>query len=365
MLLSLQIGFSQVVIAGDNNAEEQASTMSSPAPIEDYLDWSELLPIEQAEPISPQWLGPVLPKAQDIPLIFPLQKPVQDAGSAVGTEPKPIIDAEKAWEPVVAPILQAPDTTLNQQIHAQEWLDELTDEQAYPLRKQAVDEHPKPSKIAILIDDLGYNRRGMEGSLALPTEVALAILPETPYAQQTASKAQQQSRITLLHAPMENERELKLGPGGLYAKMSEQELKAVLIKDLDGLPGIQGANNHMGSLLTTKPEAMKWVMEVLQERSMFFIDSLTSPKSVAEQTAKLHGLKTVRRDVFLDNIRTHQAIDKQFNRLLKLARRHGSALAIGHPYPETLDYLKQRLAQLEKDGVLLVPLSALLELPKK
>jgi polysaccharide deacetylase 2 family uncharacterized protein YibQ len=219
------------------------------------------------------------------------------------------------------------------------------------------------AQIAILIDDLGYSRRGMDSSLALPIEVALAILPETPFSRQTALTAQKQKRITLLHAPMENQRKLKLGPGGLYAKMTEHELKTTLKRDLDGLPGIQGVNNHMGSLLTTKPDSMKWVMEVLKGRSLFFIDSLTSAKSVAEKTAQEHGLKTVSRDVFLDNIRTEQAIDKQFSRLIKLAKRHGSVLAIGHPYPETMAYLKKRLNSLEKDGVRLVPLSKVLISP--
>ncbi|MBR7887703.1 divergent polysaccharide deacetylase family protein [Marinomonas sp. A79] len=219
---------------------------------------------------------------------------------------------------------------------------------------------PPQARIAILIDDLGYNRQGMTASLALPTEVALAILPSTPYAQKTAVGAQQQQRITLLHAPMENLRNLKLGPGGLYASMTEQELKATLSKDLDGLPGIQGVNNHMGSLLTAKADSMAWVMETLKGRSLFFIDSLTNPKSVAKQTAEDYGLKTVSRDVFLDNIRTEKAIDRQFSRLITLARRHGSALAIGHPYPETTAYLKKRLKQLRQEGVRLVPLSDVL-----
>ena len=230
-----------------------------------------------------------------------------------------------------------------------------------PAEIMPVDVHPKPAQIAILIDDLGYNRHGMESSLILPTEVALAILPETPFALKTAEASQQQKRITLLHAPMENQRGLNLGPGGLYAKMTEEELKETLQKDIDGLPGIQGVNNHMGSLLTTKQQHMTWVMEVLQERSLFFIDSLTSRDSVAKETAQQHGLKTVSREVFLDNIRTEKAIDTQFSRLIKLARKDGSALAIGHPYAETMVYLKKRLSLLAEDGVILVPLSNLLQ----
>ncbi|REG82657.1 polysaccharide deacetylase 2 family uncharacterized protein YibQ [Marinomonas pollencensis] len=215
-------------------------------------------------------------------------------------------------------------------------------------------------KIAILIDDLGYNRQGMTSALALPTNVALAILPLTPFAHATATQSKQQQRVTILHAPMENVRELKLGPGGLYVKMTETQLKKALLKDIESLPGIKGVNNHMGSLLTAQQNSMNWVMEVLKGRSLFFIDSLTSAHSVAEKTAIEYGLPTTSRDVFLDNIRMEKAIDKQFTRLVKLAKRNGEALAIGHPYPETMAYLKKRLVALEKDGVRLVPLTDML-----
>lgn len=310
--------------------------------------------------ILPEHLGPVL--------VAPKSKPTKPSDYPVITDlPRatshPMFDMAKPWVPATVPFLDSttipelentpPDAPFN--------LDhKKTKAGVIPAKKLAVDVHPKMPRIAILIDDLGYNRHGMESSLSLPTEVALAILPSTPFATQTALTAQKQKRITLLHAPMENQRELKLGPGGLYAKMTEHELKETLSKDLDGLPGIQGVNNHMGSLLTTKADSMKWVMETLKGRSLFFIDSLTSPKSVAKKTAQEHGLETVSRDVFLDNIRTEQAIDKQFSRLLKLARLHGSALAIGHPYPETMAYLKKRLNHLEQDGVSLVRLSDLL-----
>lgn len=230
----------------------------------------------------------------------------------------------------------------------------------YPEQLSALHEAKLP-KIAILIDDLGYNRHGMESALALPHNVALAILPMTPFAKQTAVRAKEQTRVTMLHAPMENVRELKLGPGGLYVKMSEKELKKALIEDIDSLPGIKGVNNHMGSLLTAKQDSMDWVMETLQGRSLFFIDSLTSSHSVAHKTAQKHGLKTTSRDVFLDNIRSENAIDRQFTRLIKKAKRNGQALAIGHPYPETMTYLKKRLVSLQKEGVRLVPLTSVLQ----
>ncbi|CUB02686.1 divergent polysaccharide deacetylase family protein [Marinomonas fungiae] len=206
-----------------------------------------------------------------------------------------------------------------------------------------MDTLPAPPKIAIIIDDVGYNRRGMEETLALPLPVVLAILPETPYAEKTAKRAHLQERITILHAPMENERELKLGPGGLYVRMDEEEFKRTLRADLDNVPHVQGVNNHMGSLLTTHTQQMRWVMDVMAERSLFFIDSLTSAQSVAHVEANARGIPTVTRDIFLDNVRTEAAIGNQFERLLKHAHQHGTAVAIGHPYPETMAYLQQRL----------------------
>lgn len=348
---------------------------SSAAPLlEDSVD--ELVEIE-------------IKNSEEVPSVVPVESlgPVLDTHKTSALIGLPMLENTQPWTPTLVPFLNlqfdsnaiehstVKDESLEKTLPEADPLKEGSPvflpviEQEAPLKVikpteiLAVDVHPEMPRIAILIDDLGYNRQGMESSLALPTEVALAILPETPFARKTAITAQKQKRMTLLHAPMENQRELKLGPGGLYESMTEKELKETLNKDLDGLPGIQGVNNHMGSLLTTKKKHMQWVMDVLETRSLFFIDSLTSPKSVANQTAKEYGLKTVTRDVFLDNIRSESAIDKQFTRLIKLARRHGSALAIGHPYPETTAYLKKRLSTLGQDGVQLMPLSEVLRAP--
>ncbi|TDO97928.1 divergent polysaccharide deacetylase family protein [Marinomonas balearica] len=226
-------------------------------------------------------------------------------------------------------------------------------------------ESSRQPKISIIIDDVGYNRRGMESSLKLPTEVALAILPHTPFGEKTALKSMEQNRTTLLHAPMENQRELKLGPGGLYVSMSEHEFKSVLRDDLANLPGIKGVNNHMGSLLTTNAQAMNWVMQVLGESNLFFIDSVTSAESVAYTMAQRHSLLASKRDVFLDNVREVNAIDRQFQKLIQLAHKNGQAIAIGHPYPETMAYLLKRLADLNDVSVRLVPIDDMITPPSR
>ncbi|WP_245813105.1 divergent polysaccharide deacetylase family protein [Marinomonas polaris] len=334
---------------------------------ETFFEEPVVLPVHLGPLLAPQKKEATNASSYSIGSYFPVLSDdavaSDSAVSASSSQSQSLLETAEPWSPAIVPFLDAPIDHESKSVNPltkAEQAHESSKKEVVPAKKLAVDSHPKMPRIAILIDDLGYNRQGMDSSLMLPTEVALAILPSTPFATQTALTAQKQKRITLLHAPMENQRELKLGPGGLYAKMTEHELKATLSKDLDGLPGIQGVNNHMGSLLTTKADSMKWVMETLKGRSLFFIDSLTSPKSVAKKTAQEYGLETVSRDVFLDNIRTEQAIDKQFSRLLKLARQHGSALAIGHPYPETMAYLKKRLNHLEQDGVRLVRLSDLL-----
>lgn len=227
-----------------------------------------------------------------------------------------------------------------------------------PKAPSVIDDRPT---ISIIIDDLGYNRRGMEESLSLPVEVALAILPHTPFSKKTALAATEQTRNIILHVPMENERELKLGPGGLYKSMGEKELKETLKAGIESVPGIQGVNNHMGSLLTQDAQRMEWVMEVIQPMELFFIDSLTSPNSVALANALKFNLTTTRRDVFLDNIQDEKAIDRQFKRLLAIAKKRGKALAIGHPYPATMSYLSKRLAKLDDEGVRLISIAEYIE----
>lgn len=225
-----------------------------------------------------------------------------------------------------------------------------------PAPSEAMDSLPAPATISIVIDDLGYNRKGMENALALPNEVALAILPHTPFALKTAAAANLSKRSILLHAPMENKKALSLGPGGLYSNMTQEEFKKILREDINAVPGVIGVNNHMGSLLTQKSPQMKWVMEVIEPKKLFFLDSLTTPNSVAQKIAQEHGLKTATRDVFLDNVPTEKAISKQFERLLLIARKNGSAIAIGHPYSETMLFLSKRLSELQNNGVVLVPI---------
>lgn len=215
-------------------------------------------------------------------------------------------------------------------------------------------------RIAIIIDDVGYSLpHGMEAA-ELPGALTLAVLPHSPHGVELAELGYQQGKEIMLHAPMSTVQHRKLDIGGLTADMSQQEFETTLTGNLASIPHVRGLNNHMGSELTQRSQPMQWLMTALARKNLFFIDSRTSAESVALQTAQANRVPTRKRDVFLDNIRTGEAIGRQFDTLIKLARQRGSAIAIGHPYPETLTYLSQALPELSQRGIQLVPVSRLL-----
>jgi polysaccharide deacetylase 2 family uncharacterized protein YibQ len=117
----------------------------------------------------------------------------------------------------------------------------------------------------------------------------------------------------------------------------------------------------MGSLLTQHPGHMNWLMGEIKARgNLFFVDSYTTSSSVALQFARENAVPSTRRDIFLDNVAEWSAIEKEFDSLKRLARMNGSAVGIGHPYGETLDYLEFILPRLQEQGFELVPVAALI-----
>ncbi len=213
--------------------------------------------------------------------------------------------------------------------------------------------------LAIVVDDMGYHVNDFQ-ALALPKEISFAILPFTPQGQRIAAKARQQGRELLLHIPMQAKSDNnKLGKSALMANMQEKEFKAMLQEALQYLPDAQGINNHMGSALTEQIAAMRWTMEVLREQGLYFLDSRTTTQSVAESTAKILAVPALRRHVFLDNIKTQQAMEEQLQRAVQLSRDHQGIVVIAHPYPETLHFLQQKFTNPMAD-IQLVTLNQLI-----
>jgi len=218
----------------------------------------------------------------------------------------------------------------------------------------------KPVLISIIIDDIGNNLHHGQRAIALPGAITYSVLPFTPFGKRLAKQAHQQGKEVMLHLPMDNSRGRPLGPGGLTFKQERAFFEQQMAKAIATTPYVSGINNHMGSGLTTSVERMQWLMQELKKYPLYFVDSRTSAVSVAAHTALALKIPTLERDIFLDHEATPEFTEQQFNRLIKKARIKGNAVAIGHPYPSTLDYLEKILPQLESLGVRLVPPSQLL-----
>ena len=206
-------------------------------------------------------------------------------------------------------------------------------------------------KIAIIIDDLGYDLDRDLSFLQLDLPLSLSVLPYGPFSRSMVKKANELEYELILHLPMEpkNYPSVKPGPGGLFLSMSAHEIREILSRDLKEVTGARGVNNHMGSSFTENREKMRVVLNELKRRGLFFIDSRTSKHTVALDVAREIGLPAERRRVFLDNNLAPRALKIQMERLLNMARHRGSAIGICHPYKETYLLLKQYRRRLTNE----------------
>ena len=211
-------------------------------------------------------------------------------------------------------------------------------------------------KIAIIIDDLGYERASGERAIALPGPLAYAVLPGAPRSGQLAESAHASGKEVLLHLPLQAQSDFEpAGPESLTLDMSRQQFHNALTGYLDAVPHITGINTHRGSLLTMHPGHMSWLMDAIVDRGdLYFVDSYTTARSVALTMARENGVPAMRRDVFLDPDQSPDTVAREYERLKQLARKRGFAVGIGHPYPVTLEFLEAALPSLEAEGFDLV-----------
>ena len=217
--------------------------------------------------------------------------------------------------------------------------------------------------IAIIIDDLGYHHSPDASVIDLDIPVTCAFLPDTPYSKSLAVAAHEQGKEIMLHIPMESLNHKALGPGGLELDMSEQQFQSSLAHSLDSIPYVQGINNHMGSLLTQHPGHMAWLMQELKGRrpSLYFIDSRTTTKTVALKLAREYGVPSLKRDVFIDSKPNDEAYaTSQLLHARHVAQQNGFAVAIGHPFPETLAAIKKMSLPMKQGGIRFVTVSQLM-----
>lgn len=205
------------------------------------------------------------------------------------------------------------------------------------------------AKLAIVIDDIGYHPKEDAAIYGMPKEIAVAIIPSAPYAQQRNQQAVAQGRDILIHMPMQPVSNIKIEEGGLSVGMSPQEV-AQRVKSAKAIvKNAIGMNNHMGSAATADIPLMTALMQELHRYHLFFLDSRTIGKSVAGKIAKEQGVPSLDRHIFLDDSDALADVQRQFQLALQYAQKHGVAIVIGHPRKNTVAVLQEGLAHLPEN----------------
>ncbi len=223
-----------------------------------------------------------------------------------------------------------------------------------PLPKKPPKAIGRLPKIAIIIDDIGYDKSMAKKFLALNAVLTFSILPYSPYDKSIARSVHSKGYDVMLHLPMEPDEypSINPGPGVLLTSMTPDQLIGQLNEDLETFPFITGVNNHMGSKMTTVSPQLNQIFSVLKAKRLFFIDSRTTPDTLCKPAAQLFKVPFAQKDVFIDHIPKAEFIRKQIHRLILIAESHGEAVGIAHPHPETYEILREMLPELEKKAKL-------------
>ena len=221
---------------------------------------------------------------------------------------------------------------------------------------------PPAGRSPTVIEDVGLDAAGTRRAARLPAAVTLAFLPYGNDVAALAAEARRGGHELLVHVPMQpwpHDRPIDPGPNALMVDLAPAELARRIDWNLGRFQGFVGVNNHMGSRFTEHEPGMRLVIAELARRGLLFLDSRTSARSVGLRLAHEAGIPALGRDVFLDHERARPAIRAQLDRVAEIARRNGVAIAIGHPYAETLDVLEAWLPTLKGQRLELVPLTRL------
>jgi len=220
-----------------------------------------------------------------------------------------------------------------------------------------------PPRLALIIDDIGYVADAAEQIRDLGIPITAAVLPGTPFGRAQADLLEATGLEVIIHLPMQslNGQHGDQEEGFITSRSTPEQIRLLIRQAHEGFPEARGANNHMGSLITSDRKLITPVLEAIRAEGLFFIDSRTSDKSLAYDLAREMGIATAKRDVFLDSTPDYAFSVGQIERLAALARKNGSALGIGHPFATTFQVLRDSVGWLKEQGLEIVFASALVE----
>jgi polysaccharide deacetylase 2 family uncharacterized protein YibQ len=218
-------------------------------------------------------------------------------------------------------------------------------------------------KIAFIIDDWGQSTANCKYLKEIPEPMAVSILPSLRHTKDVADCAKLYHKLTMLHLPLEALHNYDFYPPDYVIKttMKPSLVSKIVDEDMSQLPSIEGVNNHMGSKATEDKNLMRIIFKKVKKKGLFFVDSMTAPHTVCAGLAGDMGMAIGKRDVFLDNINTREAIIKQIMILAQKAHRRGYAVAIGHDRHLTMQVLMEEIPILENHGFEIVSIKSLLK----
>ena len=208
---------------------------------------------------------------------------------------------------------------------------------------------PVAGSIVLIIDDLGYEGQPIDRAMRLDPDINFAILPNGNRASEFAQLLNGRGFEILCHLPMEPLGDASPGENAILTSMADEEIARLVRQNIQAVPYARGVNNHMGSRATADRRVMSSVLKSLPE-GMYFVDSRTDGRSVAERVAREMKVQTAARHVFLDDVRTASAVRRQVAMLASIARERGIAIGIGHPHQVTVDVLAEEIPRLRASG---------------
>lgn len=216
-------------------------------------------------------------------------------------------------------------------------------------------------KIAIVIDDWGYNLNNFYILEEIKSPLTVSVLPNLAYSRSAAQALHKHGAQVILHLPLEPHEKFRLEKNTILTSMDEETIRNIVRQDLDALYYVRGVSNHMGSRATEDPRTMGIIFSELKKKNLFFLDSLVSPRTVCFSLAKKMQIPFARRDIFLDNKEEAGYIRGQIQKLKIRARVYGQAVGIGHDQKTTLEVLREAMPELEKEGYKFVFISELVK----
>jgi len=220
----------------------------------------------------------------------------------------------------------------------------------------------KTRRVAIVIDDIGYDLSQVDELLKIRAPLTFAVLPHCQHSQEAAERIHRAGKEVLLHLPMEPlSPEKNPGKGVLLSGMRRDDIRRVLEEDLADVPYAVGANNHMGSRFMEDESGLRVLFGILEEKGIFFVDSLTTGRSRGRAAAVDTGIPFIARDIFIDGGDKHDTSSEDFLKAVKMNGSREGVVVIGHPYPSTIDTVRVSIEKLREEGLEVVPVSKLVK----